>query len=238
MKLDILAFAAHPDDVELACSGTVLKHIHAGLAVGVADLTRGELGTRGTAEIRAREAAAATEIMGVKVRVNLGLEDGFFRHDKESLMRIIEVIRTYRPDIVMATAVSDRHPDHGRAARLVSEACFLSGLPKIVTRKDGQPQDAWRPASIYHYIQDYWIKPDFIVDISDFFEKKMSAIRAFPSQFYSPDSSEPETPISTKEFWDFLSARAEEMGRLIGARYGEGFTTERPPAVRLFTDLS
>jgi N-acetylglucosamine malate deacetylase 1 len=227
MQLDILAFASHPDDVELSCSGTLLKHLSCGSRVGVVDLTKGELGTRGNAEIRARESAEATRLMGLSVRENLGFADGFFSNDRNHLIPVIEMIRKYRPRIVLANAVSDRHPDHGRGARLVAEACFLSGLRKIDTKNAGSLQEAWRPQRLYHYIQDRYIKPDFVIDITPFMEKKMEVIKAFGSQFFDPSSNEPVTPISTPEFLEFLYARASDHGRIINVRYGEGFTAER-----------
>lgn len=222
-QLHILAFAAHPDDVELAASGTLIKHIQMGYQCGIVDLTRGELGTRGNSEFREAEANESTKIMGLSARENLDLGDGFFEINEESLLAVITQIRKYRPSIVLANAETDRHPDHGRAAALVSRACFLSGLPKIVT--EGHP--AHRPQAVYHYIQDRFQKPNLIVDISDVFEQKMQAIKAFKTQFYDPNSTEPNTPISGKDFMEFLSARATEYGRTIGTKYGEGFTTER-----------
>ncbi|TND05889.1 MAG: LmbE family protein [Bacteroidetes bacterium] len=230
-NLDILAVSVHPDDVELACSGTLLRHIAQGYRCGILDLSRGELGTRGSAEIRAKEAARAAEILGVAVRENLDLPDGFFRNDRESQLRIIEIIRKYRPKIVLCNAVYDRHPDHGRASGLVSESCFYSGLVKIETVHNGVKQDCWRPQAVYHYIQDRHIKPDIVVDITDFAEKKMEAIRAFASQFYNPDSKEPATPISGLEFMEAVKARMILTGREIGVKYGEGFTVERSPGV-------
>lgn len=225
--LKILAFAAHPDDVELAASGTLMKHINMGHACGIIDLTRGDLGTRGSAELRDQEAAESAKIMGLAVRDNLNLGDGFFEENEETLLKVIAEIRKYKPQIVLANAISDRHPDHGRAASLVSRACFLSGLPKIVCDHDGENLAAHRPKTIYNYIQDRNIGPNLIVDISDEYEQKMAAIMAFKSQFYDPNSQEPQTPISGQDFLSFLDARAQEYGRLIGCKYGEGFTTER-----------
>lgn len=222
-NLHLLAFAAHPDDVELAASGTIISHIQQGYRCGVIDLTRGELGTRGNAESRETEAAASSKIMGLSVRDNLDLGDGFFEINQTTLMAVVTQIRKYKPSIVLANAVSDRHPDHGRAAALVSRACFLAGLPKIETGT----YPAHRPKAVYHYIQDRFIKPDVIVDITAVFEQKMTAIKAFKTQFYDPNSDEPETPISSKEFMEFLEARSLEYGRTIGTKYGEGFTTER-----------
>ncbi|MBM3437802.1 MAG: bacillithiol biosynthesis deacetylase BshB1 [Bacteroidetes bacterium] len=232
-NLHLLAFAAHPDDVELAASGTIISHIQQGYRCGVIDLTRGELGTRGNIESREAEAAASTKIMGLSVRDNLDLGDGFFEINQTTLMAVVTQIRKYKPSIVLANAVSDRHPDHGRAAALVSRACFLAGLPKIET---GTYQ-AHRPKAVYHYIQDRFIKPDVIVDITAVFEQKMTAIKAFKTQFYDPNSAEPETPISSKEFMEFLEARSLEYGRTIGTKYGEGFTTERTLGTQTLTTL-
>ncbi len=230
MKVDILAFAAHPDDVELACSGTVLKHIEMGYTVGVVDLTQGELGSRGSAELRMQEAAESAKILGISFRKNLKFADGFFEQNETTLKSVINEIRAAQPKIVLANSLSDRHPDHGRASALISRACFLSGLPKIETYVDNVPQNAHRPKSVYHYIQDYNIGPDFIVDISKYYNKKMESILAFKSQFYNPNqnNAEPSTPISSKEFMDFLEGRALEFGRLIGTKYGEGFKVDRP----------
>lgn len=222
-KLDILVFAAHPDDVELACSGTVLKHISLGYKVGIVDLTRGELGTRGSAEIRAEETRVASSILGIHSRENLGFRDGFFEIDEAHLLKVVEVIRKHRPEIILANAASDRHPDHKRAGDLVSRANFLSGLVKIETAN----QTAWRAKVVYRYIQDNYIEPDFVVDISGFEAKKLEAIKAFKSQFYDPNSTEPKTPISREDFLDFILARAKQLGRPINAEYGEGFTVER-----------
>lgn len=234
MKVDILAIAAHPDDVELACSGTVLKHIEMGYSVGIVDLTQGELGSRGSAEIRLQEAAESANILGISFRKNLYLKDGFFEIDEDSLKALITEIRAAQPKIILANSLRDRHPDHGRASELISRACFLSGLPKIQTTQENVPQNAHRPISIYHYIQDYNIGPDFIVDISNQYEKKMQSILAFKSQFYSPNQNqnEPATPISSAEFMDFLEGRALEFGRLIGTKYGEGFKIERPIGIQ------
>jgi len=228
MKTDILFIAAHPDDVELCCAGTVFKHIAAGHTVGIVDLTAGELGTRGSAIIRAEEAAKAAAIMGISVRENLGLRDGFFDLSESNKLPIIRAIRRYQPEIVITNAIRDRHPDHGRASQLVSESCFLAGLPKIEMEEDGKLLTAWRPKHVYHMIQDHYIKPDVCVDITPWVEKKIEAVMAFKSQFYDPVSSEPNTPISGLDFFDFLNARAREMGRLIGVEYAEGFTMETP----------
>lgn len=227
MKLDILAFAAHPDDIEISASGTLMKHIDKGNKVGIVDLTQGELGTRGTIETRYREAAAASELMGIHYRTNLKMADGFFENNAENRLAIIREIRKCRPEIVLANAVSDRHPDHGRASQLVSEACFYAGLEKIRTEWEGESQQAYRPKAVYHYIQDRYIKPDFVVDVTEYVERKMEALKAYSTQFFDPDSDEPDTPISGQEFFDFIKGRMANLGRPIGAEYGEGFTVER-----------
>lgn len=238
MKLDITVLAAHPDDVELGCGGTVAKHIAQGRKVGIIDFTRGELGTRGTPEIRASEAAAAAAILGVAVRENLGLKDGFFQNDPEHQMAVIRAIRKYKPQIVLANAVHDRHVDHGKGASLAHDACFLSGLAKIETFDDqGVKQEAWRPAAVYHYIQSYYLVPDFVVDITGFWEIKMKAIMAFKSQFHDPASTEPATFISDPAFLKMLESRAQELGHSIGAQYGEGFTLSRTPGINSLFDL-
>ncbi len=227
MNTDILAIGAHPDDVELGCGGTVALHAAAGRNIAILDLTRGELGTRGNAELRLEEAREAARILGVKERVNLALADGFFRNDRDSLLALAARIRQFRPRIILAPARSDRHPDHGRAAAMVKEAVFLAGLPKVETRLEGNPQEPWRTPLLLHYIQDYYHRPDIVVDISQYFEQKMKAVLAFRSQFHNPDSTEPETPISRPEFLEALKARAIEYGRAIGATYGEGFNSNR-----------
>lgn len=237
MKLDILAIGAHPDDVELGCGATIAKEIANGKTVGILDLTRGELGTRGTAEIRDKEAAAAAKILGVSFRENLGLADGFFKNDKDSQLQIIKIIRQYRPDIVLCNAVEDRHIDHGKGSKLTSDACFLSGLTKIDTAYEGQTQTAWRPKHVYHYIQWKNLEPDFVVDVSGFINKKIDAIKAFESQFFDAKSKEPETPITSKNFLDSIAYRAQDLGRLIGKEHGEGYTVERFPAVDSISDL-
>ena len=224
MKLDILAFGAHPDDVELSCSGTILKNIALGKKVGIIDLTRGELGTRGTPAIREKEAKHAAKILGVEFRENLKMADGFFQNDKKNQLKIIQKIRQYRPDVVLANSVEDRHPDHGRAAKLIADACFLSGLVKIKTKipRSGGG-GAWRPKAVYHYIQYRRHKADFAIDITPFMEKKMQAIKAFGSQFYNPGSKEPDTLISHPKFFDYVRSREAEYGKLIGVDYAEGF---------------
>ena len=223
MKLDILVMAAHPDDAELSCAGTILKHIAAGKKVGIVDFTRGELGTRGTSEIRLQESADATKILGLQARENLGIRDGFFRNDEETQMKLIEVIRKYQPDIVLANALEDRHPDHGKGAQLAIDACFLSGLRQIKTGD----LPAWRPTQVYHYIQDRYLEPDFVVDISSQWDQKEAAIRAFKSQFFDPNSAEPASYISSPDFLNFIQARAMEMGHKIGVKYGEGFQSQK-----------
>ncbi len=235
MTVDILAIGVHPDDVELSASGTLLKHINAGYSVALCDLTRGELGSRGSAELRLQEAELARKTMGAVARENLGMEDGFFQSDKQNLLSLIRCIRSWQPKIVLANAVTDRHPDHGRAAKLISDACFYAGLIKIETKdKEDMPQLPWRPLAVYHYIQDRNLKPDFLVDISPFMEKKMECIRCFGSQFYSPDQEGPETPISGKAFMEFMYAKNKAYGRDIGADYAEAFTVSRTPGI---TDL-
>ncbi len=223
MKLDILVMAAHPDDAELSCAGTILKHIAAGKKVGIVDFTRGELGTRGTPEIRLQESADATKILGLHARENLGIRDGFFRNDEETQLKLIEVIRKYQPDIVLANALEDRHPDHGKGAQLAEDACFLSGLRQSKTGD----LSAWRPAQVYHYIQDRYLEPDFVVDISSQWDLKEAAIRAFKSQFFDPNSAEPASYISSPDFLNFIQARAMEMGHKIGVKYGEGFQSQK-----------
>lgn len=237
MKLDILAIGAHPDDVELGCGATVAKEIAAGKKVGILDLTRGELGTRGTPEIREQEAKAAAAILGVEVRENLGISDGFFTNSKENQLKIIEVLRKYQPDIVLCNAVDDRHIDHGKGAKLASDACFLSGLRRIETTHNGQQQQAWRPKLVYHYIQWKNLEPDFVVDVGDFIKKKEEAVFAYTSQFYDPNSDDPSTPISSSNFKESISYRAKDLGRLIGVDYAEGFTVERYVAVDTLYDL-
>jgi len=237
MKLDILAFGAHPDDVELGCSGTIAKEVSLGKTVGIIDLTRGELGTRGSVEIRDQEAALAAEILGISVRENLNMRDGFFVNDEAHQLEIIKRIRKYRPEIVICNAIEDRHIDHGKGSKLVSDACFLSGLRKIETEHEGVFQEAWRPKVVYHYIQWKNIEPDFVVDISEFIDKKAQSILAYASQFYSENSNEPMTPIATKNFLESIHYRTQDFGRLVGVDYAEGFTTERYVAVKRLGDL-
>ncbi|MDE0536775.1 bacillithiol biosynthesis deacetylase BshB1 [Tenacibaculum sp. L6] len=237
MKLDILAFGAHPDDVELGCAATIAKEISLGKKVGIVDLTRGELGTRGSAELRDKEAANAAEILGVSVRENLGFADGFFRNDKEHQLEIIKMIRKYQPEIVLCNAIDDRHIDHPKGSQLVSDACFLSGLLKIETVLDGEQQEKWRPKQVYHYIQWKNIEPDFVVNVTGFMDKKIASVMAYSSQFYDPKSDEPETPITSKNFTDSIEYRARDLGRLIGVDYAEGFTSERYVAIENFSKL-
>jgi len=240
MKLDILAFGSHPDDVELGCGATIAKEISLGKKVGIVDLTRGELGTRGSAEIRDVEAGRSAEILGVSVRNNMEFADGFFVNDKKHQMEIIKMIRKYRPDIVLCNSIDDRHIDHGKGSKLVSDSCFLSGLKKIDTKfddDDDEWQEHWRPKHIYHYIQWKNLTPDFVVDVTGFMDKKMEAIKAYKSQFYDPDSKEPQTPISSKNFFESLDYRARDLGRLIGVEHAEGFTGERLLAVNSFENL-
>lgn len=234
MKLDILAFGVHPDDVELGCSGTLLAAIAEGKKVGVIDLTRGELGTRGSAETRKEEAARAAEILGIHVRENLGMADGFFQNDETNLRKVIEMIRKYQPGVILANAFDDRHPDHGRSAKLVADAAFLSGLRKIETFAGGQLQEVWKPAYVFHYIQDRLIAPSFVVDITAFMDKKMEAVLAYGTQFFNPDLNEPQTYISSSQFLETVKARALMMGKRIGVGYAEGYYTEKTPGISSF----
>lgn len=237
MELDILAFAAHPDDVELAASATLMRHIELGYKVGIVDLTQGELGSRGTIETRYEEAKVSSEIMGIHARMNLKMADGFFEINENNKRLIIEQIRKFRPKIVLANAIRDRHPDHGRASQLVSEAAFYAGLVKIETSWEGVQQQAHRPNAVYHYIQDYSIKPDFVVDATPYFDRKMKAIQAFKTQFFNPESTEPDTPISGETFMEFIKSRARDLGRPAGFEYAEGFTVERNIGVSDLFDL-
>jgi len=231
MKLDILAFGAHPDDVELGCGATIAKEVSLGKKVGIVDLTRGELGSRGSANLRDEEAAIAAKILGISVRENLRFADGFFTNDKTHQLQIIKMIRKYQPEIVLCNPVDDRHIDHPKASNLVSDACFLSGLIKIETELEGQLQEKWRPKQVYHYLQWKSSTPDFVVNVSDFMEVKIKAVLAYGSQFYNPRSKEPETPISSENFTDSVQYRAKDLGRLIGVEFAEGFTAERYVAV-------
>ncbi len=238
MKLDILAFGVHPDDVELGCSGTLMAALAEGKKAGIVDLTRGELGTRGTAETRKQEAAVAAGIMGIRLRENLGMADGFFQNDEAHQRKIIAVIRQYRPEIILANAPEDRHPDHGRSAKLVADAAFLSGLRKIETLDaDGQPQEAWRPNYVFHYIQDRFIQPSFVIDISGFMDKKIDSILAYKTQFNSPGTDEPQTYISSPQFLETVKARAMMLGKRIGVAYAEGYISEKVLGLRSFDSI-
>ncbi len=237
IKLDILALAAHPDDVELSCAGTLIKAIQQGKKAGVVDFTRGELGTRGTPEIRMQEAQAAGKIMGLSARENLGFRDGFFKNDEVHQLEVVKAIRKYQPEIVLANAIDDRHPDHGRASLLSKEACFLAGLAMIKTEADGVEQTPWRPKAVYHYIQSIPHTPDFIVDVSSAWETKMNAVRAFKTQFHDPNSGEPETYISSPGFMKMIDSRGVHYGHEIGVEYGEGFTVERAVGTNSVFDL-
>lgn len=237
MKVDILAIGAHPDDVELGCGGTIAKLLSDGKTVAVVDLTQGELGTRGTNLTRAEEAEESSRILGISHRENLKMKDGFLNNSEDYQMEIVKMIRKYQPEIVLANAIDDRHPDHAKAAKLVSDACFLSGLVKIETSLNGENQKAWRPKQVYHYIQWKNITPDFVIDISDFMDKKIEACLAYKTQFYDPNSSEPMTPIATKDFLESLTYRAQDLGRLSGVTYAEGFTTEKLMALKNFDGI-
>jgi bacillithiol biosynthesis deacetylase BshB1 len=234
MKLDILAFGVHPDDVELGCSGTIINAIVEGKKVGIIDLTQGELGTRGTIETRYIEASAAVKAMGVSARDNLKMEDGFFKHDKKNIREVIRAIRKYQPEIILCNAPEDRHPDHGRSAKLVAEAAFLSGLRKIETKEDGKMQAAWRPTYVFHYIQDRFLQPSFVIDITESFDKKMEAILCYKTQFNSPKNDEPQTYISSPQFIETVKARALMMGKRIGVKYAEGFISEKTIGLKSF----
>lgn len=231
MKIDILAIGAHPDDVELGCAATLAKEIAYGKRVGILDLTRGELGTRGTPEIREKEAASAASILGAEFRHNLKFSDGFLVNNAASKLEIIKIIRKYRPDVVLCNAIDDRHIDHGKASQMASDACFLSGLRKLETIFEGNHQKAWRPTHVYHYIQWKNIEPHFVVDVSGYLDQKLKAVFAYKSQFHQKEAAEPETPITSTNFKDSITYRAQDLGRLIGVEHGEGFTTERYPAV-------
>lgn len=239
MKLDILAIGAHPDDIELGCGGTLAKEINNGKKVGVLDLTRGELGSRGTAETRDQEAKESSKILGIHVRENLAFRDGFFINDEFHQKEIIKIIRKYQPEIVLCNAIEDRHIDHGKGSKLASDASFLSGLRRIETKVNNTIQEAWRPKQVYHYIQWKNIEPDFVVDISEFMNHKLMAVKAYKTQFFDPNAgvSEPKTPISNQNFLDSVTYRAKDLGRLIGVDYAEGFTAERYPAVNTLFDL-
>ena len=237
MKIDVLAIGAHPDDVELGCGGTIAKLISEGKKVAILDLTQGELGTRGTNETRAIEAKNAAEILGISARENLKMKDGFLINSEEYQLRIIKAIRTYQPEIVFCNAVDDRHPDHAKAAKLASDACFLSGLIKIETEESGKKQEKWRPKQVFHYIQWKNLEPDFVIDISGFLDKKIESCLAYKTQFYDPTSTEPTTPISSKSFLDSIAYRAQDLGRLAGVEHAEGFTTEKTLALKNFDGI-
>ena len=237
IKVDFLAIGAHPDDVELGCGGTLAKLINDGKTVAIVDLTQGELGTRGTNLTRAEESANASKILGISARENLKLKDGFLNNTEEYQMEVVKMIRKYQPEIVLANAIDDRHPDHAKAAKLVSDACFLAGLIKIDTNLNGETQKAWRPKQIFNYIQWKNVTPDFVIDISDFMEKKIEACLAYKTQFYDPNSKEPMTPIATKDFLESLTYRAQDLGRLSGVSFAEGFTTEKLIAFKNFDGI-
>lgn len=236
-KVDILAIGAHPDDVELSCSGTLLKAGAAGKKFGIMDMTEGELGTRGSAELRLQEAEASRKILGAEFRINLGLRDGFFQNDEETQKRIIEVIRACRPDVVLCNALRDRHPDHGKGALVQKTAAFLSGLRRIETKFDGDLQEAWRPRLVMHYLQDFMAEPDIVIDVTEHWATRMESIKAFSSQFYDPNSKEPSSVISSKDFMDTIEGKGKIYGRYIGAAYGEGYQVERPVGASLVTDI-
>lgn len=238
MKLDLLAFGSHPDDVELGCSGTLIKEVKRGKKIGIIDLTQGELGTRGTIGTRYREAADAAMIMGISVRENLKMRDGFFVNDETHQMQVIKVLRKYRPEIVIANILEDRHPDHGKGGWLLYDACFLSGLRQVkTTDENGKEQEKWRPKMLLHYIQDRFYEPDIIIDISDVWEERMKAIKAYKTQFYDPDSKEPQSYLSTPEFINALEARARLLGKRIGVKYGEGFLSKKSIGIKDFDSL-
>lgn len=227
MNIDILAFGAHPDDVEISCGGTLLRYADEGKQIAIVDLTRGELGTRGSGDLRMEECKAASQILGLVDRVNLGMADGFFEENEDHLHQIIREIRHFRPKLIFANSIRDRHPDHGRAAALVARAAFLSGLPKINTERNGISQEAYRAPMLLHYIQDIYIEPDVVLDVSAYAEEKIKLVQCFSSQFFDPNSTEPETPISNAHFFEFMKGRMLQFGRPIGAKYAEGFTVNR-----------
>lgn len=237
MKLHILAFAAHPDDAELSCAGTLMKHVDLGFKVGILDFTRGELGTRGTPELRDIEAKHSAEIMRIHVRENAGFADGFFANDKHHQLELIKFIRYYQPEVVLLNAPKDRHPDHGKAAQLGLDACFLSGLRKITSYWNGSAQNEWRPKHVYHYIQDQLLPHDFVIDCTPYYDRKIQAIKAFKSQFFDPQSTEPATYISDPKYFDYITARMTEYGHSVGVLYGEGFIKTRQISVNSFFDL-
>ncbi len=237
MKVDILAFGVHPDDLELGCGGTLIAAIAEGKTVAVADLTRGELGTRGSAEIRTQEALNAAKVLGVSVRENLNMKDGFFENNEENIHKVIVAIRKYQPQVVLCSAPEDRHPDHGRSAKLISDAAFLSGLRKIETKENGELQQHWRPANVFHYIQDRYLKPDFVYDISPYFEQKMKAVLCYTTQFNASDAGEPATYISNPDFLDVIKARALMFGKRIGVTFAEGYITQKMIGIASFDHI-
>jgi len=237
MKLDILAIGVHPDDVELGCAGTLMSAIAEGKKVGIVDLTRGELGTRGSAETRKVEARNAANILGINIRENLGMADGFFQNDEQHQRLLIQAIRKYQPTIILANAPEDRHPDHGRSAKMVSDAAFLSGLRKISTQLDGNEQKEWRPAYVFHYIQDRFLQPSFVVDISAYMDKKIKSVLAYSTQFFNPDLNEPQTYISSPQFLDTVKGRAMMLGKRIGVEYAEGYISEKMIGISSFDSL-
>ena len=232
MKLDVLAFGSHPDDVELGCSGTLINEVNRGKKVGVIDLTQGELGKTGTIDTRYQQAADAARIMGVAVRENLKMRDGFFKNDEEHQMQVVRVLRKYQPEIVIANILEDRHPDHGRGGSLLYDACFLSGLRQVKTFEEGKAQEKWRPKMLLHYIQDRFYEPDILLDITKVWEQRMQAIKAYKTQFYDPNSSEPQSYLSNPEFIEALSARARLLGKRIGVQYAEGFLSKKNIGIR------
>ena len=233
-KVNILAFGAHPDDVEISAGGTIAKHIALGQKIAFVDLTRGELGTRGTADTRDQEAREAAKVFGISARINLDLGDGFFEHNQQNLTKVIETIRHFRPDLVLANAIHDRHPDHAKGAKLVADACFLAGLPKIETYWNGEAQTSWRPKNLFHYIQDRYLQPDFAIDVSDFVDLKFKALKCYKTQFHDPNSKEPQTPISGESFFAFLESRMRDVGRAMQVDFAEGFTTSRLMGINNF----
>lgn len=237
MKLDVLAFGVHPDDVELSCAGVLLQEKKNGRKTGIIDLTRGELGTRGTAETRAQEAEKAAAILKVDIRENLQMQDGFLQNDKDHQLKIIETLRKYQPDIILCNAPQDRHPDHGKSARLVSDAAFLSGLVKIETSVNGMPQLPWKPKYVFNYIQDRFLQPDFVIDITEVFETKLESIKAYTTQFHNPCVEGPQTYISTPDFLDSIIYRAKMLGKMIGVKYAEGFVSEKMIGIKSFDVL-
>jgi bacillithiol biosynthesis deacetylase BshB1 len=236
-QVDILCITAHPDDVEISCGGTVLRHIDQGRSVGLVEITAGELGTRGSSELRRREAEAARQVLGAAFRYDLGLPDGFFATEREDLLKVVQVLRRHRPKLVISNAIRDRHPDHGRGAELVARACFLSGLRRVETYEGREEQEPWRPNTLLHAIQDNWIDPDLVVDVTPYWERRMAALMCFRSQFFDPTSTEPESPIATSDFLPFLEGRMRSFGRIIHTTYGEGFTVARAPGVKDLMDL-